>query len=936
MRRPLRVVSTLIVILSCIASAQPLPQAPIHFRLTKLSTPVDAQDGTQVIVLADVNNDGRLDIVAVNDTNDGVAVFLNDRSGGFPGDPIVSSAGQGLAAVAVGDFDKDGNPDVVLVDSSTDTAIFLFGDGTGNFGDERDVDVASGAVSVVAADINNDGTVDAAVLSDSQVSLIRSNGDRTFSVLSAASTRSTGGFAITSGFLDNDGLVDLVVSNGGSGGQSNISVLINNGGGTFKGARLNNVGADPQGVVVAKLNDDAFPDIAVIDNGEIADLNVSLLYGNGDGTFKQDVRSTAQVTSVAVAAADFDSDGKVDLVVTNVADSPIQVLHNDPNCIEQDCNAGFSQLDVPGVANAVAVATEDLDADGKPDIVAVGSDGTLSILINTTGSVQVTNTPTVPVTGPTNTPTATVLVPTGTPTATFTPVPTATPTPVPTPYGVCNTNDPGQPAIGGQLVAVATGDFNHDGSEDIAVADAQGGRVVLLLSHINSGGASPCAVLGLTHDAGKDITGIANPTALAVADFDLDGQLDLAVVGSAGLSVFFGDGQGGFSPSSDNPLTAGSSPQGIAIADFNRDGLPDIIVSNEMSDDVSIFTGVAHRQFRLPCSIAVGRHATGVVAQDLNRDGRLDFAVFSDQTNDLSVLLQIVPSGTPTPGNACPAGTSGFRGLTPVGLPVNSIPRAVVVDRFDLNDVTPDFAVALSSSIVGGQIDILLGQTTTSAGVVYSNVEQLSVPGNQATRSEPSAIGAGDINRDGRSDLVVADKPNNRVLVFLAAPDGSFALPLDPIDVRGINPVALVMSDIDGDGKPDVVVANQGGSVSILMTSRAPATPTPLPTFTPTNTGTPTATATATGTFTPSSTASSTVTRTPTRTRAPTAVFTFTPTGTLKPGTISLQGSCAVDGRAERRDWTLAGLLALALGVRLNRRHGKATRRRSGRTNTAR
>jgi hypothetical protein len=506
-------------------------------------------------------------------------------------------------------------------------------------------------------------------------------------------------------------------------------------------------------------------------------------------------------------------------------------------------------------------------------------------------------------------------------------------------------------------VAVAVGDFNHDGNPDIAVAVADG-RIVLLTSHINGGATTPCAALGLTHDSSRDITGIDSPVALAAADLDGDETLDLAVVGSAGLSVFFGDGKGGFSTRGANPIAAGTSPNGLAIADFNRDGLPDIIVANEGSDNVSIFAGqlgacrtggAACRvdvdcgannpclnHFALPCPIPVHRHATGVVAADLNHDGRPDFAVFSDQTNDISVLLQIgVPSGTPTPtaapGNTCPSGTSGFRPLTQIGLPRNAIPRALIVDQFDRTDVTPDFAVALAyGSAANGQGEVLLGQAA-GASVNYSGQLPFDVPGG-VSKSEPSAIGAGDINHDKRLDLVIADKSNHQVLVFLAGADGSFFQPLDPIDVRGHIPVALVLSDIDGDGRPDVVVANAGdgsvsGSISVLITSQAPATPTAVPTFTATNTGTPTTTATATATSTSTATASSTTTSTPTRTRSPTPVFTETTLPTLKPGTISLQGSCTLDAQTGGATWNGVAVLALALWRRLNRRDsGRAAR----------
>ena len=900
MRQARRAILALCTILASVSSAE----AQIRFRVTRLTVPIE-NFLPHVLALADVNRDGRPDILGINDAADGFHVFLNDGSGGFSAEPSLSfEIGADVVAIAVGDFNRDGNPDVVLADSADDNAIFLLGDGTGNFGNEQVVEVAPGPLAVVVADIDNDGTEDVALLSDDEISLVRSNGDGTFAPFNPATaeTRSSGGWAIAAGFFNGDSLIDLAVTNEDS---DNVSIFLNQGGGAFQTARLIGVKQAPNGIVVARFNDDAFADIAVVNNGEIADLNVSILYGFGNGTFRLDT-TTSEVTSVGAAVGDFDTDGRPDLVITNVGGgNGVQVLRNNPNCEnppdEIDCLAGFAQINLQGLGESLGAQVADLNGDEKPDIVAMSDDGVLGVFINATG--QPIETPTPSVTGAQTTTTPTALAPTSTVTPTFTPAATLTPTPVPTPYGVCNTNDPGQPRIGGKPVSIAVGDFNQDGSPDIAVADQDNGRVALLTARINSTGTTACALLGLGHDSGKDITGIASPVAVAAGDLDGDGKLDLAVVGLQGLSVFFGDGQGGFSPGN-NPMLAGTEPRALAIADFNRDGMPDILVANELSDDVSIFLGTGDRTFGLPCSIAMGRHVTGVVAMDLNLDGRADFAVFSNQTNDISVFLQIVANGTgtptPTPVNACPQGTSGFRGLAPIGLPVNAIPRALIVDRFSQSDAVPDFAVALASVSTNGQAQVLLGQAAPGASVVYSPEPPLAVP-QGAVRSEPSAVGAGDINRNGRQDLIVADKNNDAVLIFLANANGTFAAPLDPIDVRGRSPVAMVVADIDGDGRPDAVVANEGdGSVSILVTSRAPATPTPVPTYTPTNTETATATPTATDTATATPTASFTITPTSTRTRTPTPEPTFTPRPTLKPGAIGLTGSCTVTSPSPR------------------------------------
>ena len=358
--------------------------------------------------------------------------------------------------------------------------------------------------------------------------------------------------------LNADGFPDLAVSNIDA---DNVSVFIGNGDGTFKAARLLNTGAGPDGIVIGDWDGDAKQDIAVVDSDEIADHNVSLLFGNGDGTFQDAVPTTAQTNSVAIAAADLDGNGKLDFAVTNLSgDNTVSVLLYDPSA--PNAETGFSLQDlVRGLSlgqGQVAVQAADLNNDGLPDLIALGEDtATIGVFINTTGQ------PMTPTTPPAGTPTPTPPNP-GTPTptsppATSTPTPTATttptPTPIPIPYGVCNTNQPGQPTVGGQPVAVAVGLFKNLRRQFIAVADKSGNRIVILTAQITSGAADACAVLGLQH--GVDVPNVTAPVAVVAQDLDGDDNDDLAVVGSGGLSVFYGDGNGGFTPGGGQPDARG-------------------------------------------------------------------------------------------------------------------------------------------------------------------------------------------------------------------------------------------------------------------------------------------------------------------------------------------------------------------------------------------
>lgn len=930
----LSVLTVAVLVTTCSASSVP---NPITFAGTALPVSAGSTPGPQTIALADVNEDGKDDILVLDTDNDFLYVFLNDGQGNFNSLPDIGlNTDATPVAIAVADFDGDGHLDVVIANEDGQDVTIGFGDGTGVFfNNQQNIPTPDPCpLGVVTADFDNDGHPDIVVLSapadgsDSTVYFIKSNTDRSFTPsASSMDISSDGSTDIAVGLIDQgNNNWDLAISNAN---ESNVSVLLGNGDGTFQAARLSNVGVTPVAIVIADVGDgtqggmgkpDGKMDLAVVDEDAV-DQNVFLLIGNGDGTFQSPLPTTAGVTSTAIVSADFDGDHLIDFALTSLDESAgLSTLHNDPDHFNDPFSNnenGFALQDYfQALSDGVAVQRGHLKANlgGLPDVLTLSSDGTMAgIFLNTTGGAIV-STPTPVVVGtPTPTPlfppTVTPTQPTATPTTTPIPIATTTPTQVPIPYGVCNV---GAQQVGGQPVAVALGDFDRNGSADIAAADKQGNKIIVLLSHLNSGGGDPCAVLGLTR--ASDISGITGPVAVVAGDLDGDRKVDLAVVGIDGVSVFFGDGAGGFQPNSANPMPVGSSPGSIAIADFNRDGIPDLIVANEASDNVSIILGGGSRTFAAACSISVGpRKASFVVAGDLNHNGAQDFAVASDQTGDVSVFRQ--PPPTPGSLSSCTDLAANFHGLPPLQL--SAVPQAMVADHLNPSDVAPDLAVAMTSASgsADGSVQIFFAQSSAGSDVVYQNGGVVSVPrpAGSLFNSQPSGLAAGDINRDGQDDLVVTDRKNGDVAILLNQ-GGSFTSLGQTIPV-GSGPAGIAMGDIDDDGVPDVVTANQNdGSVSVLISSLPPPTPTPPPTFTPTNTGTATVTPTATATPTDTPTATPTVTATPTRTRPPTITATVSPTNTAR-GVIQLQGTCALDPHPSPERRTTVAWSMIVLGV---------------------
>lgn len=916
----------------------PNARADITFKSTQLlSANVDSAffgPVPQAIALKDLNGDNYPDIALVDENQDAVDIFYySPATSSYPSGPQETyGTGANPVAVTTGNFNGDGLPDLAVVAEDDNTITTMLNNGSG-FDTQNTYPLNPDdacPIGVVAADLDGDGIDDLAVLGDSTVYLLKGNGDGTFSPFPTPSinTGSFGAFAIAAGtFVSSPPNIDLAISNQDGG---DIAILLGNGDGTFQAAKnIYGSWSGPAGLAIADLNGDGNNDIAFVDAYAIADLNVDILRGDGTGNFtpSPDGPATAQVDSLAMAAGNFDKSAPVGqtvgLAVTSMDDGTGAALLCQPsaNCPSElhTFDGGFVLDSLPSVngLGQVAVQEGDINRDGLPDLVMLSNDGSqVGVFLNTTGGGTLpTDTPTPATSGTAApTPTPSTPAPTSTPQPTTTPLPTVTATPIPTaPYGVCNT-----PLSGSKPVAVAVGNANGAGNQFIAVADNQGNKVIILQWNIQMGAPDPCGYVGLNHNPGLDVTGITAPVAVATADFDNDGKLDLAVVGSAGLSVFFGDGTGHFVASGANPMPVGGTPSSISTADFNKDGLTDIIVANSATNAASIFLGTGNRSFTAACPVSVGRNAALVVAQNLNLGGQPDFAVASAQTSQLLVFLQLPPATPGTAGSPSCSAVS-FRALTPMQL--TGSPEALVAAGFKPTDTVASLlAIALSSTDANGSLAVFSGTSTSGSDLQYQAASPVQIPTPEGGKfSIPSALGVGDINQDGRNDLIVADKNNSDIVVFPAASDGTFKKSLIPLAVQGLTPVGMAVQDIDGDGIPDVITANSGdGSVSVLISGRPPATPTPLPSATPTMTGTPTDTPTPSETPTPSPTASPSPSATGTRTAIPSRTPTTAPTETPH-GVVGLSGSCAIEPGSPHGSGILI-LAALALGAGIVRR----------------
>jgi hypothetical protein len=225
-----------------------------------------------------------------------------------------------------------------------------------------DYGAGSNPSSVAVGDFRGDGKLDLVVANDgsNNVSILLGNGDGTFQ---AAVNYGVGsGSAPTSvavGDFNGDGKLDLAVANELS---NNVSILLGNGDGTFQAAVNYGAGSTLFAVAVGDFNGDGKLDLAVAD--AVSDY-VSVLLGNGDGTFKTAVQYVAGLEPIAVAVADFNGDGKLDLAVANDEGNSVSILLGKGN--------GTFQAAVNyGTGTPGSVAVGDFNGDGKLDLVVVG------------------------------------------------------------------------------------------------------------------------------------------------------------------------------------------------------------------------------------------------------------------------------------------------------------------------------------------------------------------------------------------------------------------------------------------------------------------------------------------------------------------------------------------------------------------------------------
>ena len=282
------------------------------------------------VAVGDFNADGNPDLTVANAGASHVSVFLGVGNGTFT--PAVSlTVGTNPQGVTVGDVNADGKHDIVAANVNGSSISVLLGNGNGTFQAAAHFAAGSGPVTVALADFNGDNKPDAVVGNyyTTTVSILLGNGNGTFQAPQSF-TGGPGPLMVATGDFNGDGAVDLTVANYQQQAFSTIAVLMGNGTGTLGTAQFYPIGIGPSAVAVADVDADGKQDIAVPNYGSntVPALFVSVLKGNGNGTFQTPVNFGGGSGTIFVAFDDFNTDNKPDMVAANYGANSVTVLLN--------------------------------------------------------------------------------------------------------------------------------------------------------------------------------------------------------------------------------------------------------------------------------------------------------------------------------------------------------------------------------------------------------------------------------------------------------------------------------------------------------------------------------------------------------------------------------------------------------------------------------
>jgi hypothetical protein len=706
------------------------------------STPVAVSGGPTVYTVT-VNNIFGLGTLGLNIVDDG---SIKDSGGnsiknglwGYQGTRTAATGFYGTAPV-LADLNGDGLTDLVFTNYGTDNNLaVMLGNGDGTFGMMKTFSTGPNPRMVALADVNGDGKLDAVVPNTTNPgtdSVLLGNGNGTF----GARTTYAGGDGpvfIALPDLNGDGKPDMVVAhNGNSVGtpQGWVDVWLNNGNGTFTAQGSVAAHTTAVSITPADVNGDGKVDLLVVN---YLSNDVSVLLGNGDGTLAPEYTVAVGTSPLAVTFTDANHDGRPDLVVLDGGGSFIG-----ESVVLGNGNGTFGVRLTSSAGNSVT---------GSMDVVDMNGDGNLDVVTSQNQGNRFT-------------------VQLGNGDGTFkAPVTFASASPG----------------------AVLARDLNGDGLVDVLAMSGQAQQVTVYLSAANGNATGQAytfvkpSLLGTERSIGSTASSVTS------ADFNGDGKPDVAWGAASGTGVWVALGNGNGTFGTATAFSVGTRPQFVASADLNGDGKVDLVEANYSSGTVGVLLGKGNGSFLAVQTFFAGSNPAGLAVGDFDRDGKMDAAVVNRGGNTVSVFMGL--------------GDGSFKARVTV-----AAAGAYSVTAGDVNgDGKLDLIVP---NLSGGGVEVLKGNGDGSFGAAQTFAS--------GTSSAFAAVG--DFNGDGRADLAVSVLNVNftslgQVAVLLGNGDGTFSA-AKTVTV-GFSPLGLAVGDVNRDGRLDVVVGNRdGATLSVLL-----------------------------------------------------------------------------------------------------------------------
>ena len=674
---------------------------------------------------------------------------------------LQASVGHSPQAMAVGDVNRDGRLDAVVANGADNSLTLLLNQGAHVFASST-VPLSAAPLALRLGDVNREGRLDLLVATqDGMLTTLAQQANQAFVPLSSRLLPGNASDVLL-GDWNRDGNLDAAAAIPST---AQVAVLLGSAAGTLSAATLYAVGPAPQALAAADLNNDGLLDLLSSSASEGA---VSLLLGGAAGTFAPRTALPAGLGGRGLGVADMDRDGRLDVVVANQNDNTVAVLRNLGG-------GSFAAPSSTAVTAPQALVLADLDGDGQADVVVSSpSSGTVWVLGNAAGTLA----PPVAV-RPGGTPTAVAvgdferngrqsLAALQPASDQWLLLANAC-----TPRAVCSTFSAAAPTLyshsNGEYIDSA--DVNGDGRPDIITS---GGSGALFL---NQGGGLLSAASALSGGGGRG---------LVPADFNRDGKPDIAFahVGS-GVTVMLNSGTGSF-PSASN--YTGGTPFRISAADLDGDGDLDLVTSDQSVNNLYLFINNGSGVFTNGAALAMPARPVSIAVDDMNGDGTADLV--PTLADNRVMILTNLGNATFSAGTSYPTGQiAGYE-------------NAVLADVN--RDGQPDL---LQVSNFNAEVEVLINTGGALAPYVAYRTNQY-----------PYGMKAADLNGDGYPDMAVANYAPQTLTVLLNAGDGTFS-PMVTLLTPGEQNDAVIV-DLDGDGRPDVVGADDasGGPVTLLGT----------------------------------------------------------------------------------------------------------------------